>query len=278
VSTDTRAAYKSFSDLRFAREPRPSSSFQPAARTCALLAPTYFYAALYACILRLTHARTHAERYHPAFTRLHAFKPSHTSLPSAPTSLASHRGSRTSVRPSAHALRVLIPRIYGKNHLYTLLIRSSRVRTPGNVSRHIRAAYMTSPAHFHSNSPSCACPRLHPRLRTRQVTHRPLQHHTALQPLCSPPEPPYTRLARRSLEDGSRSDTEKQGKAPRTVGKTRTWYAPANNAPTRRDTRLSPPVTPGRPFLHPLRPRRTPRHTDASNSFRVSRPCRPLRR
>jgi len=35
------------------------------------------------------------------------------------------------------------------------------------------------------------------------------------------------------------SDTEKQGKAPWAVGRTRTWYALANNTPMRRDTRLA---------------------------------------
>ena len=41
------------------------------------------------------------------------------------------------------------------------------------------------------------------------------------------------------LGSGSCSDTEKQGKAPWAVGRTRTWYALANNTPMRRDTQLA---------------------------------------
>jgi len=218
VSTDTRAAYKSFSDLRFAREPpvRPPRLDRPRARA------------------RYLHRRTFMQPYIRVSSDLHKHMPNVTTsrlracMRLNPRTARSHPRQRLSrhiaarVRPSLRSRFkfsfVSTEKIIFIRYAY---FSRNRVHTPGNVPRHIRAAYTTSPTHFHSNSPSCA----RPRLRTREVAHPYTGRFSITRHFNHPPEPPYTRLARRSLEDGSRSDTEKQGKAPRTVGKTRTWYA-----------------------------------------------------
>jgi len=252
VSTDTRAAYKSFSDLRFAREPRPSSSFRLAARTCALLAPTHFSAALNVS----SDLHTRAPSPNVTAPRLRACMRLSSRTP------RSHLASRFAyIRPSVRSgFKFSCVWIYGKNHFYT---RSSRV--VAYVSRHVRAAYMTSPVHFHLNS--TFTPNTHPCNGRCSIT----RHFNR------PPSP--RRLGRRdALVARSRMAvvlTPKNKEKLREQLKRHVRGMPLQTTLQQEEILGSARPNPRTTLLAP--PRRTPRHTDASNSFRVSHPCRPLR-
>lgn len=144
------------------------------------------------------------------------------------------------LRPCSHLK--FSPRISReKNNLHTYL-RFYPCLHAGTYERHVRAAYTaTSPAHFHVNFPSCShahdraftfmpVSAITPiRLHTRKATLMPAAKASASHGapnLLSPSSHTLGRHDASVLEGGSRSDTEKQGKAPWAVGRTRTWYGP----------------------------------------------------